>query len=50
MKYTEDDLKKMGYRKVGENKRGDLYEDLYGKKRIVMKKDEEGKYIWWGLW
>lgn len=40
----------MGYRKVGESGRGDLYEDLYRKKRLVMRKDKDGKYVWWGMW
>ena len=50
MKYTLDDLKRMGYKKIGVNPRGECYEHIYEKKRIVLKKDTDGKYEWVGLW
>jgi len=52
VKYTQEDLTRMGYRKVGERDGKELYESLLNpKKRITMKKDEkDGKYIWWGVW
>lgn len=52
MKYTLEDLSKMGYKKIGERAGLELYESIYNdKKRITMKKDEsDGKYVWWGVW
>jgi hypothetical protein len=52
MKYTRDDLERMGYKLVKETDKKEYFESIYDShKRIVMKKDEnDGKYLWWGLW
>lgn len=50
MKYTKDDLARMGYRKVGVNFRGECYENAYEHKRIILKADKDGKYDLVGIW
>jgi len=50
MKYTRDEIEKMGYRKIGVNTRGECYESIYDGKRVILKSDKDGKYDWIGNW
>lgn len=51
MKYTKEDLERMGYKRIAIGLQGICYENKKDGKRIVLRLDQkDGKYEWVGIW